>query len=72
MINIKKENIINEEEEIHDFMEIKKAMNSGLEDCVFKIIREYKCDNELTFKSGTGFFCNIQSKKLKYLSHLII
>jgi V8-like Glu-specific endopeptidase len=71
MEEINKENISNEENEIFDF---KSIMNSGIEKCVCKIIREIENNGELKYKTGTGFFCNIQTKKLKVFitnNHLI-
>jgi len=40
MNSIRKENIINEDNKIYNFSKLKKIMTSGIEDCVFKIIRE--------------------------------
>ena len=59
MGSIRKEDIIGEENKIYNFGQMKKIMNSGIEDCVFKIIREK--ENSL-YITGTGFFCNIRSK----------
>ena len=54
-----KDYIKNEDNEIFNYHLFKKAMNSGTEKCVCKIIREVKINNDIIFNSGTGFFCNI-------------
>jgi len=64
MNSIRKENIINEDNKIYNFSKLKKIMTSGIEDCVFKIIRENEKHEYIT---GTGFFCNISSKNIKAL-----
>ena len=64
MSSIRKEDIINEDNKILNFAQMKRIMNSGIEDCVFKIIRENEKSKYLT---GTGFFCNISSKNIKVL-----
>ena len=43
---------------------MKKIMNSGIEDCIFKIIREKE---KSEYNIGTGFFCKIPSKNIKVL-----
>jgi V8-like Glu-specific endopeptidase len=64
MNRIRKEDIINEDNKIYNFGQMKKIMNSGIEDCVFKIIREKE---KSVYITGTGFFCNIRSKNIKVL-----
>jgi len=64
MNSIRKEDIINEDNKIYNFGQMKKIMTSGIEDCVFKIIRENEKSKYIT---GTGFFCNISSKNIKVL-----
>ena len=64
MQSIRKEDIINEDNKIYNFGQMKKIINSGIEDCVFKIIRENEKSEYIT---GTGFFCNISSKNIKAL-----
>ena len=66
-MKLNKEDIIKEGKEIIPYYLYKKAMNSGIEKSVIKIIREKKVDNELKFISGSGFFCKIPSKNLKVL-----
>jgi len=60
-----KDYIKNEDNEIFNYHLFKKAMNSGTEKCVCKIIREVKINNDIIFNSGTGFFCNISFLELK-------
>jgi len=43
---------------------MEKIMNSGIEDCIFKIIREKE---KSEYNIGTGFFCKIPSKNIKVL-----
>ena len=64
MNSIRKEDIINEDNKIYNFGQMKKIMNSGIEDCVFKIIREKE---KSVYITGTGFFCNIRAKNIKVL-----
>jgi len=64
MNSIRKEDIINEDNKIYNFGQMKKIMTSGIEECVFKIIRENEKHKYIT---GTGFFCNILSKNIKAL-----
>ena len=53
------------DKEIVNLDELKKNINSGLEKCICKIYIEIKEENKL--KTGTGFFCDIPSKKMKVL-----
>ena len=64
-IIINEEDIQNEENIIVDYDELKEIMNSGLENCICKINIEIKEENKL--RTGTGFFCNIPTKKMKVL-----
>ena len=64
-IEIKEEDIQNEDNIIVGHDELKEVMDSGLEKCICKIYIEIKEENKL--KTGTGFFCDIPSKKMKVL-----
>ena len=59
MEELKKDEIILEDGEIVNFKKLKKIINSGIEKCICKIIKEDE------MKCGTGFLCNISQKKLK-------
>ena len=65
MEDIKKENIINEDNEIIDFGILKNIMNSGIEKCVCKIEIEVKSGDEYSYKTGTGFFCNLKKLNIR-------
>ena len=67
MEELNEEYIENEDNEIFNFYSLKKAMNSGTEKCVCKIIREFKTNNEPKFISGTGFFCEIPFSNIKVI-----
>ena len=67
MEELNEEYIENEENEIFNFYSLKKAMDSGTEKCVCKIIREFKTNNETKFISGTGFFCEIPFSDIKVI-----
>ena len=67
MEELNEEYIENEDNEIFNFYSLKKAMNSGTENCVCKIIREFKTNNEPKFISGTGFFCEIPFSNIKVI-----
>ena len=49
-----------------DYQSLEKIMNSGLVNCVYKILREVNTNNQLIFKSGTGFVFKIPSKDYKF------
>ena len=71
-IEIKEEDIQNDDNIIADNDELKEIKTSGLEKCICKINIEIKEKNQL--KTRTGFFCNIPSKKMKVLftnNHLL-
>ena len=59
------QNIIKEDNPIHNFNQLQKIMNSGIEKCVCKIVREANVNGKLVYKTGTGFFCNLPSKQIK-------
>ena len=60
------ENIITNKDNANSRL-FEKAIISGAEKSVIKIIREKKINNELKLISGTGFFCKIYSKNLQVL-----
>ena len=39
-----------------DYQSLEKIMNSGLVNCVYKILREVNTNNQLIFKSGNRNF----------------
>ena len=43
----------------------KKIIQSGIEQCICKIMREVKKGNQYKFITGTGFFFNCKQKKIK-------
>ena len=49
-----------------DYQALEKITNSGLADYIYKIQIEVKSNNQLVFKSGTGFFFQIPSKNYKF------
>jgi len=65
MEGIRKENIINEDNEIINFVSLKKIVNSKIEKCVCKIKKEINNNEVNKLITGTGFFCNIPSKNIK-------
>ncbi len=65
-IDIKNYNVI-DEDIIVDAFSLEKIMNSNIKKCVCKIALEIISDGELCYKFGTGFFCEIKSKNLKFL-----
>ena len=65
MEKIKYNKIINKNNEIFDYDFLEQIINSGIKDCICKIIRETKIIHKLKKKSGTGFFCNVSSKNIK-------
>ena len=67
MIQINKDNIINEDNPIEDFSLNKKIYISGIELCICKIEAQYKSGDKYIYKRGSGFFCNIPDKNLKVL-----
>ena len=67
-------NMINEENIIVEADLIKKVFNSGVDNCVCKLEIEFENKGKKQIKTGTGFFCNISSKKMKALitnNHLL-
>lgn len=56
-----------DEDIIVDAVSLEKVMNSNIKKCVCKIAIEIKCDGQLCYKFGTGFFCHIKSKNLNFL-----
>ena len=65
MEGIKKENIINEDNEIINYNSLKKIINSKLEKCICKIKQEINNNGKNCLITGTGFFCNIPLKNIK-------
>lgn len=65
MEEINEDDIINEDNEIVDFLELREVMNSGIEKCVCKIAKEVNINGQSIFKTASGFFCNIPIKKIK-------
>ena len=49
-----------------DYQALEKITNSGFADYIYKIQIEIKSNNQLVFKSGTGFFFKIPSKDYKF------
>lgn len=56
----------NQNNGVIDYQSLEQIMNSGLVNCVYKILREVNTNNQLTFKSGTGFVFKIPSKDYKF------
>ena len=65
MKGIKKDNIINEDNEIIKYNLLKKIINSKIEQCICKIKQEINNNGDIVLKTGTGFFCKIPSKNIK-------
>ena len=66
-MEINEEDINNEEGVIVNFKKLQKIVNSGIEKCICKIIREIEINGEKHFKFGTGFFCSLPEKKFNFL-----
>ena len=49
-----------------DYHSLELLINSGIANCAFKILREEKSNNQLIFKSGTGFCFNLPDKGYKF------
>ena len=45
-----------------DYQALEKITNSGFADYIYKIQIEIKSNNQLVFKSGTGFFLRFHQK----------
>ena len=66
MEKIKKTKIINNKNnEIVDYISLEQIINSDINECICKIIKETKIIHKIKIKTGTGFFCNISSKNIK-------
>ena len=71
---LSEDNIINEDNEIIEYDLLEKIVNTGIKQCVCKIKQEINNNGKMTCKTGSGFFCDIPSKKMKVLitnNHLL-
>ena len=65
-IEIKEENIKNEDSIIVDYDLLEELINSGIKNCVFKLKFKVEIENgKSATKLGTGFICNIPNKCIK-------
>ena len=71
---IDEHNMINEENIIVEADLVKEVFNSGVDNSVIKLEIILENEKEQKIKTGTGFFCDISSKKMKALitnNHLL-
>ena len=64
---IDENNMINEENLIVDADLVRKVLNSGVDNCVCKLEVVFEDEGITKIRTGTGFFCDIPSKKMKAL-----